>query len=146
VYPAAAEQKIEIENFAGKSDKPYINFTGSGFVAVSKKQNKELILKIIVAESGSYHVDFSYSNGSGPWNTDNKCAIRSLYTNENYSGVIVMPQRGINEWSDWGYSNSHKVQLNKGENIIKVVFEEWNNNMNVDENTAMLDFCRIIKM
>ncbi|TRX04491.1 alpha-L-rhamnosidase-related protein [Flavobacterium gawalongense] len=146
VYSAAAEQKIEVENFAGKSDKPYINFGGSGFVEVSKTQNKELILKVIVAESGLYQVDFRYSNGSGPWNTDNKCAIRSLYANGNYSGVIVMPQRGINEWSDWSYSNSHKVQLNKGENSINVIFEDWNNNMNVDENTAMLDFCRIIKL
>lgn len=146
VYPSSVEQKIEMENFAKKADKPYINFAGSGFVEVSKTQNKELILKVTVEESGLYQVDFKYSNGSGPWNTDNKCAIRSLYSNGDYSGVIVMPQRGINEWSDWGYSNSHKVQLNKGENIIKVVFEDWNNNMNIDENTAMLDFCRIIKM
>lgn len=146
VYPAAAEQKIEAEDFIVKSDKPYINFGGSGFVEVSKNQNKELILKVMVVESGLYQVDFRYSNGSGPWNTDNKCAIRSLYANGNYSGVIVMPQRGINEWSDWGYSNSHKVQLNKGENSINVIFEDWNNNMNVDENTAMMDFCRIIKL
>ncbi|MFV8326192.1 hypothetical protein [Flavobacterium sp. ZS1P14] len=146
VYPPAAEQKIEMENFAEKSNKPYINFTGNGFVDVSKNRNQKLMVKVTVAESGLYQVDFSYSNGNGPWNTDNKCAIRSLYANGNYSGVIVMPQRGINEWSDWGYSNSHKVQLNKGENSINVIFEDWNNNMNVDENTAMLDFCRIIKL
>ncbi|NDP28683.1 MAG: glycogen debranching protein [Flavobacterium sp.] len=146
VYPSSSEQKIEIENFATQSDKPYINFSGNGFVAVSKSQNKELLLKVMVSESGIYQVDFRYSNGSGAWNTDNKCAIRSMYVNDHYSGVIVMPQRGINEWSDWGYSNSHQMQLNKGINFIKVVFEEWNNNMNVDENTAMLDFCRVIKM
>ena len=146
VYPAAAEQKIEIENFVRNADRPYINFGGSGFVEVSKTQNKNLTLKLKVAESGMFQIDFRYSNGSGPWNTDNKCAIRSLYANGIYEGVIVMPQRGLNEWSDWSYSNSYKIKLNKGDNIIDLIFEEWNNNMNVEENTAMLDFCRLIKL
>jgi hypothetical protein len=57
-----------------------------------------------------------------------------------------MPQRGAGEWSDWGYTNSYAIPLHAGENTIRIVFEDWNNNMNVNNNTAMLDYLRIIKM
>ncbi|MFP5438954.1 MAG: MGH1-like glycoside hydrolase domain-containing protein [Bacteroidia bacterium] len=146
VYPANSERKVQIEDATGKSAKPYINFEGTGFSELSKTSNREVTLKVTVAAAGNYHVDFRYSNGNGPWNTDNKCAIRSLYANGDYQGVLVMPQRGAGEWSDWAYTNSYAIPLHAGENTIKIVFEEWNNNMNVDENTAMVDFMRIIKM
>ena len=145
-YITNALQVVETENFAAKAGKPYINFSGSGFVEVSRTANQSITLKITVADAGVYQVDFRYSNGNGPWNTENKCAIRSLHANGDYSGILVFPQRGTNEWSDWGYSNSQQVNLQKGENQLTVSFEEWNNNMNVDENTAMLDYCRIIRM
>jgi len=146
IYPAGAEQKKQIEDVAGKSAKSYINFEGTGFSEFSKTNNREVTLKVSVASGDNYHVDFRYSNGNGPWNTDNKCAIRSLYANNDYQGVVVMPQRGAGEWSDWGYTNSYSIPLHAGENTIRIVFEDWNNNMNADENTAMLDFMRIIKM
>jgi hypothetical protein len=87
-----------------------------------------------------------YANGSGRWNTDNMCAIRSLTVNDKYEGVLVLPQRGKDEWSDWGFSNIKKIQLKAGSNNIKIHFEDWNNNMNVDVNTAMLDFLRVSKL
>jgi len=37
------------------------------------------------------------------------------------------------------------VQLKAGENIIRLTFEDWNHNMNVDVNTAMVDYLRVIK-
>ena len=52
----------------------------------------------------------------------------------------------MDEWSDWGYSNSITVDLEKGENTIQLKFEDWNNNMNVDVNRAMLDYLRIIQL
>ena len=88
-------------------------------------------------------MDLRYSNGSGTWNTDNKCAIRSLSVNGAYQGVLVLPQRGQDEWSDWGFSNSRQVALVAGENTVKISLEDWNNNMNVDVNTAMLDYLRV---
>jgi len=30
--------------------------------------------------------------------------------------------------------------------IVKISFEDWNNNMNVEVNTAMVDFMRIISI
>ena len=136
-------QIIEIEDTVSPSTLPYTNYSGQGFVEVSLSQNKEIILSIDVEQSSNYLLDFRYSNGNGPWNTDNKCAIRSLSVNDNYEGVIVLPQRGKDEWSDWGFSNSHEVALNAGRNTIKIHFEDWNNNMNVEVNTAMLDYLRV---
>ena len=124
----------------------YVNYSGKGFVEVSTEKNTKVSLPIVVAESGEYFIDIKYSNGSGPWNTDNKCAIRSLYINQDYVGVMVLPQRGTNEWSDWGFSNSHKINLVKGKNELELVMEAWNNNMNVDVNRAMIDYIRLYKV
>ena len=107
-------------------------------------KNKELTFSIEVEKAGTYVLDFKYSNGNGRWNTNNKCAIRSLTVNDDYLGVVVLPQRGMDEWSDWGFSNIHKAHLKSGVNTVKVHFEDWNNNINVDINTAMLDYLRII--
>ena len=142
----SAVKIFEFEQFADMSKLPYTNFSGKGFVEVSKDKNTEIDCKIKVEEAGEYLIDVHYSNGSGPWNTDNKCAIRSLSVNNQYSGVLVLPQRGKDEWSDWGFSNSRKVTLKKGENVVKISFEVWNNNMNMDVNTAMLDYLRLVRL
>lgn len=139
-------KKIQPEDFIPKSTLAYTNYEGRGFLEISKEKNKELHLQVSVTESGKYLLDFRYANGSGPWNTDNKCAIRSLYANNKYLGVVVLPQRGQDEWSDWGWSNSYEVELKAGTNDISLVLEEWNNNMNVDVNTALLDYLRLIRL
>lgn len=146
VYKKNEAKQLELENFTIKSDKDFVNFSGNGFVEISTTKNKLIEMPVMVNKKGKYLVDFRYSNGSGAWNTDNKAAIRSLYINDTYVGSVVFPQRGQDEWSDWGFSNSFTVNLNEGENILKVKFEDWNNNMNVDINEAMLDYMRVIPM
>ncbi len=146
VYKEKNAQQLEMEKFASKSSEDYVNYSGNGFVEISTGKNREISVPVEVSEAGKYIVDFRYSNGSGPWNTDNKCAIRSLYTNGDYTGAMIFPQRGKDEWSDWGYSNSFTVELKKGENQLKLKFEDWNNNMNVEVNKAMLDYLRVIPM
>jgi hypothetical protein len=139
-------QIIEIEDFASASSLPFTNFSGKGFVELSLTKNTTINLTVNVATVGTYLLDVKYANGSGRWNTDNMCAIRSLTVNDKYEGVLVLPQRGKDEWSDWGFSNIKKIQLKAGSNNIKIHFEDWNNNMNVDVNTAMLDFLRVSKL
>lgn len=133
----------QLESVALPSSLPYSNFEGKGFIEVSNEKNRLITVNIEAEKAGKYLIDFRYSNGSGPWNTDNKCAIRSLYTNNNYTGTVVFPQRGQDEWSDWGWSNGYVAELKAGENELKLVFESWNINMNVDVNTVMLDFMRV---
>ncbi|MES2734291.1 MAG: glycogen debranching protein [Bacteroidota bacterium] len=139
--------KIEqAEKFAHPANLPYLDFTGNGFVELSKQHNTAINLKINVVLRGSYLVDFRYANGNGPINTENKCAIRTLWLNDQEVGTVVFPQRGQQEWSDWGYTNAYVLQLASGEHTLSLRFEPHNENMNGEVNTAMLDHLRLIKI
>jgi len=142
--PELLTDKIELEEYAPVATYSYTQYYGKGFVEISNSLNKEIVLTYDAPKDGIYLIDFRYSNGSGPWNTDNKCALRSLYVNKEYTGTVVFPQRGTDEWSNWGYSNSYTVTLRKGINQIRLSFENWNINMNEEVNRAMLDHVRIM--
>jgi hypothetical protein len=136
-------QILEAVNFAEKSNKPYKGYTGDGFIEISKTVNKVVHFRVKVDIEGLYSIDFRYANGNGPTNTENKCAIRTLLVDQNPINAVVFPQRGKEEWSNWGFSNSLKVPLTKGEHIISISLEEANENMNGDINQAMINFVRI---
>jgi hypothetical protein len=138
-------QIIEVESVVEKSKLPYTNYSGDGFVEISSSKNSEINITIAVPENGTYLIDCRYANGTGPWNTDNNCGIRSVYLDGTYSGVWVFPQRGTNEWSDWGFSNIIEVPLEKGNNKLTIKFEDWNINMDGEINDALLDYIRIIR-
>lgn len=144
VVPDTACQLVELEAFAPASPLPYTNYSHEGFIELSTEVNREVHLDVSVEKAGTYFVDFRYSNGSGPWNTDNKCAIRSLYLNEQYIGALVFPQRGQDEWSDWDYCNAYLLSLRAGRNTVRLALEPWNINMNVEVNRAMLDHMRVL--
>lgn len=145
VYPKFNEQIIQIENFVKKSDKNYQGFTGNGFVETSKSINRKIDFTINVKEAGNYILDVRYANGNGPINTENKCAFRSFYLDNRKSGTLVFPQRGKDQWSNWGWSNSLKLPLSKGSHHIAISFEDWNENMNGEINRAMLDCVRLVR-
>ncbi|WP_017730580.1 alpha-L-rhamnosidase-related protein [Nafulsella turpanensis] len=137
---------FELENFAPRAGLDLAGFSGEGFVEISKQENLHIPLRIKVPEAGTYLLDFRYSNGSGPINTDNKAAIRTLLLNGEYVSTVVFPQRGTDEWSNWGWSNAVEAELKEGVNELSLVFEPFNENMNVDVNRAMLDQLRVIKL
>jgi hypothetical protein len=142
--PENLVSRFEVEDFAAASSLPYKGFSGNGFVEISNSKNRELTFKINVEKPGWYELRFRYANGNGPINTENKCAVRSVYAGSSFLGSVVFPQRGTNEWSDWGYSNSMKIKLPAGASTFSLRFEEWNENMNGEINQAMIDFVRII--
>jgi hypothetical protein len=137
---------IDAAKYSKPSKLSYQGYTGSGFIELTKEKNQILELTFDAEKEGKYIIDTRYSNGSGPYNTDNKCAIRTLSINNQEIGVIIMPQIGKDEWSNFGYSNSWEVELKKGKNNIKLSFEEYNENMNGEVNTAMLDGFRLRKL
>ncbi|PWJ44162.1 alpha-L-rhamnosidase-related protein [Sediminitomix flava] len=146
VYNEKNESLIEAERFAKISDKKLTDFTGIGAIEISKLANRNFVFDVKVPADGEYLIDFRYSNGSGPWNTDNKCALRTLFLENNKIGSVVMAQRGTDEWSNWSYSNSNKVYLKKGKNQLSLKFEDYDENMNVDINNALIDYIRLIKL
>lgn len=136
----------EIESVSNKASLPYKGFSGEGFVEISKTKNKTITVPVTIATAGRYTIDFRYANGNGPTNTENKCAIRTLNEGTKILGTVVMPQRGSNEWSSWGYTNPIQASLTKGKHFLTISFESYNENMNGEINQAMLDNMRIIKM
>lgn len=123
-------------------------YTGSGYVLLDKNKfpGQEIKFEINIKDEGEYHIDFRYANGNGPINTDNKCAIRTLKIDDNTAGAIILPQRGVDAWTDWGYTNSILARLTKGNHTFKLTFEPSDNNMNVEVNTALVDYLRLIKV
>lgn len=116
------------------------------FVETTVSKNTDIAIPVEVGEEGEYFVDIYYTNGSGAICTDNKCAVRTLVVNGDLAGAIVMPQRGIDEWLNPGYSNMLCVTLKKGINDVHVKYiTPMNCNMNGDVNTALLRTIRFIK-
>lgn len=134
------------EQFAAKSDSSFKGFTGDGFVEIGTTVNRKLSFNINVRQDGLYAIDFHYANGNGPTNTENKCALRTLNVDDKKIGTVVFPQRGKNEWSNWGFSNATKVYLIKGNHVIGLSFEEFDNNMNEEVNQAMIDEMKLVKL
>jgi hypothetical protein len=146
IYSSQKEQIIQLENFASKSNKPYKGFSGGGFVEISTSVNQQLNFSININEAGDYIFDVKYANGNGPVNTENKCAFRSIANDSKKAGTLVFPQRGKDEWSNWGWSNSLKIHLSKGVHQFSISLESWNENMNGEVNEAMLDCARLIQI
>jgi hypothetical protein len=130
---------VEAEVFAPRASYGYKGFNGSGFVEISASKNRVLTFEVNVEKAGTYALSFVYANGNGPINTENKCALRSLYVNDGLKGAILFPQRGTNEWSSWGETNSRLIYLALGKQKISLRMEEWNENMNIEINQAMID-------
>ncbi len=137
---------LQAEAYYPKANYPGKGFLGDGFVETDKSVNEKIEMPLEISDSGMYSIDFRYANGNGPTNTDNKCAIRSLKIDGIYKGTIVLPQRGTNEWSNWGFSNPLKVYLKKGKHLVQLVLEDFDDNMNGKVNQAMLDYIRIIRI
>lgn len=146
IVPENRSLVFELETITSKSALPYKGFSGDGFIEISKTSNKEVRVDLNVTEDGLYAIDFHYANGNGPINTNNKAAIRTLKKGNDMLGTIVLPQRGNDEWSDWGYTNAIKVELKKGNYPVTLSFEPANENMNGAVNQAMLDYMRVIRI
>ncbi|HRH34907.1 MAG TPA: hypothetical protein PKY12_07595, partial [Catalimonadaceae bacterium] len=84
-----------------------------------------------------------YANGNGPMNTENKCGIRNLWNLNTKIGTVVFPQRGNQEWSNWGFSNRIEVYLKKGKHQLEIRLDPENENMNGAINQALIDYMEV---
>jgi glycogen debranching enzyme len=137
---------IHAENIDKKLEETHAGYSGKGYLVLDKNFNKQLKFQVNIPEAGKYTIEARYANGNGPINTENKAAIRTLKVNGKAAGKIVMPQRGEQAWTDWGYSNWIKLELPKGESAFTLEFAEGDENMNLHINQAHLDSFRLIKL
>ena len=112
-------------------------------IEISKSKNQKVTIPVKIDKTGTYAIQFCYSNGNGPINTENKCAIRSLHLDGNFAGTVVFPQRGKNEWSNRGNSNFVHIKLTEGTHTLTLVFEPQNENMNGSVNQAIVNTLRL---
>lgn len=120
--------------------------TGNGYVSLTRENKEALEFSVEVPATGVYHIKFRYSNGNGSGNGDNKCGVRSLWLNGKYAAPFVFPQRGVSEWSNWGFSNIEAVTLKAGKNNFSLQFDPYNENMNGTVNDFILDSIHLEKV
>lgn len=113
-------------------------YLGDGFVEIDQKSGT-IEVPVDAPEEGTYFVSFRYANGNGPVNTENKCAVRTLMVDGQPAGTLVFPQRGVNNWDDWGWSNSLELKLPAGTHTLGLEFTPDDENMNIYTNHALID-------
>ncbi len=118
----------------------------SGPIDLTRTTNAKVTMQADVPAAGAYAIDFHYANGSGPINTDNKCAIRTLSVDGKEVGAIVLPQRGKDDWKDFGFTNHQTVQLTAGPHTFTLNFDPWDENMNGEVNRALVDQMRLTRL
>lgn len=137
---------VPLEAF-GKAEKaPYYQYEGKGYLPLSLKENREVSIPVTIAQSGEYALDFLYANANGPVNTENKCAVRTLWDGTERLGVVVMPQCGEDAYGTWKYTPSRIVRLEAGKHVFRLSFEPENINMNIDINSAAISKMRLIRI
>lgn len=144
VLPEDGRFIIEAEDFNIQGENGAAGFSGSGYVRFSLENKRELNVNIN-AVAGRYALRMRYANGTGPVNTDNNCGIRSLYVNGADARPLVFPQRGFDEWSDWGLTNVEWITLKSGENNLTVRYDDFNRNMDGEINEFLLDYISLEK-
>jgi len=122
---------------AGLAEDSY-DFSGEGVVDLPGTPGEKFEQEIEVPKAGLYALRYTYANGNGPINTDNKCAIRTIYVNGKPVGKVILPQTG--DWVNWRETNSVWVQLPAGKATVSLVFTPEDENMNMEVNQAHVDY------
>ena len=101
-------------------------------------------LKVVLAApvTGTYWLDFSYSNGNGDLSTFQKCATRALYVDGKRVEAVVMPQRG-DDWNEEGWTSCVKLELSSGEHSFELKYIDETINMDIDTDSAFVHSLRL---
>ena len=137
--PEGSATILQAEDFNLPRENKTEGFSGKGYVHFMSNNKKALVIRLN-SDGGKYALRMRYANGTGPVNTDNNCAIRSLYVNGIFTGSLVFPQRGKDEWSNWGMTSVEWITLKKGVNLLTIKYEDFNRNMDGEVNEFLLDY------
>ena len=138
IEPQASGIMLQAEDYNLACENKTAGFSGKGYVHFISNNKKALVIRMN-ADEGKYALRMRYANGTGPVNTDNNCGIRSLYVNGIFTRSLIFPQRGKDEWSNWGMTNVEWVTLKKGVNLLTIRYEDFNRNMDGEVNDFLLD-------
>ena len=88
-----------------------------------------LRIPVELQQGGSFSIAFRYANGSGSVTSSNMCAIRTMFLDDKRIGAIVMPQRGLDKWDDFGVSSQLRVELTAGRHLVELRLLPSDHNM-----------------
>ncbi len=124
---------------------PVAGYRGKGYVETDHTTGS-LTMPVTVPEDGDYVLRLRYASGNGSVNTENRATIRTVSVDGKRAGAIIMPQRGVGNWNDWGLSTPVQVHLEKGTHAVSLTLEPENENMNIKSNHALIDGIQIVKL
>jgi hypothetical protein len=127
-------------------DTTQVGADSDGYVELTVEANTAVQFTVEVPTAGTYSIDARYANGSGPINTGDKAAIRSLMVDGTRAGSLVMPHRGADLWTDWGYSSALEVPLSEGTHTLTLAYTPADRNMNGAVNRALVDHVRLTRL
>ena len=138
VKPSQLQTSIKSPEVSYLSAGAISGYTGEGF-AETDMSGQPVGFSFEISEEGPYSLKFVYANGNGPVNTENKAAVRALKLDGEKIGTIVLPQRGVANWDDWGESNSVIMDLSPGTYNVELEYLPEDSNMNLHTNHALID-------
>jgi hypothetical protein len=145
-YQVIAVDAKNIRSFASEPLRHYAE-TSVQSVAIDKWLDKtmgdQVKVKVNVPTTGWYIIDWEYANGNGEVEQRNHCSNRLLYIDGKNVGPNVFPQRGLDDWKNYGWSNPVKVYLKKGSHQIALRYTEANININIDLDKAHVKSLRL---
>ncbi len=115
-------------------------------VRLDEKQRSGYRTQTSVPIDGIYAIDWEYANGNGGVTNRNMCAIRSLYVDGQRAGTVVLPQRGKEEWENFGWSNPVQLRLTPGNHTVELRYETGDRNMNIETNSAVIRTLRFMRI
>jgi hypothetical protein len=142
----APEAVIVARPSSAQTDTAHTGAGDDGYVELTAESNTQVEFAIDVPVAGTYSIDARYANGSGPINSGDKAAIRSLLVDGARVGSLVMPHRGADLWTDWGYSTALVVPLSAGAHTLTLSYTPIDRNMNGSVNTALVDHVRVTRI
>ena len=107
---------------------------------------EQVKVKVAVPTTGWYVVDWEYANGSGEVEQRNHCANRQLFVDGKNFTTMVFPQRGLDDWKNYGWSTPVKVYLKKGSHQLALRYLEKNININIDLDKAHVKSLRLTQL
>lgn len=139
IQPVATATKMTSKEVSYQPEGGAIHgYTGKGFAEVDHSA-APVVFEVAADRDGEYFLSLRYANGNGPVNTENKCAVRTLFIDGVKAGTVVMPHRGVANWDDWGMTNVIPVTLAKGTHKITIEMMPYDENMNLATNHALID-------
>lgn len=118
---------------------------GAGYVTLDAA-SPPLDIALLVDRAGWYALDVRYANGSGAASYGYRGVARALLVDGVTAGTLLLPQRGIGRWDDWGYSNAVRVWLAAGNHVVSIAYRPEYRNMDGTVDRARIDHLRVARL